>query len=68
MKGSFSLEDWLEQMNQMKKMGPLCADHGNAARANGAGCAWGRPDTGGKILQAVRSDYQLNDIEGTPRS
>jgi len=23
MKGSFSLEDWLEQMNQMKKMGPL---------------------------------------------
>ena len=23
MKGNFSLEDWLEQMNQMKKMGPL---------------------------------------------
>ena len=23
MKGEFSLEDWLEQMNQMKKMGPL---------------------------------------------
>ncbi len=23
MKGDFSLEDWLEQMNQMKKMGPL---------------------------------------------
>lgn len=23
MKGQFSLEDWLEQMNQMKKMGPL---------------------------------------------
>ena len=23
MKGSFSLEDWLDQMKQMKKMGPL---------------------------------------------
>jgi signal recognition particle subunit SRP54 len=23
MKGKFSLEDWLDQMKQMKKMGPL---------------------------------------------
>ncbi|MFN8387314.1 MAG: hypothetical protein U0X92_12955 [Anaerolineales bacterium] len=62
MKGQFTLEDWLDQMKQMKKMGPL-------AQIMSVGLKWGKLrqiDLRDIEKNSARSDHPFDDVERTP--
>jgi signal recognition particle GTPase len=63
-KGEFTLEDFLEQLRQMKKLGPARQHHEDVARRRGSVEAGGHRQAGTRV-QAHGSDDLRHDAEGT---
>ena len=61
MKGQFTLEDWLDQMKQMKKMGPLSQIMDMLPGQMGQAARQADPKDIEKELQAIRSHHQFDD-------
>ena len=66
-KNAFTLEDFLEQMQQLKKMGPIggLLEHDPGHGRHGQGGAGGRRP---RRAQAGRGDHPLDDARRAPRA
>ena len=61
MSGSFTLEDFANQLRQVRKMGPLAQILGDAARPDGPGGQIDRSESRGEAAPADRGDHKLDD-------